>query len=484
MKKSNTHVLPCADAVGTPDPAPPDDGNGNIAKAAEQTRALPNRTDLGNAELFARLNRDNVRFDHRAQRWLLWRKHWWAEDSDGRVLRLAKSVVRRRPQIAIAQMDDETVQQEFKWAMKSEARQRLEAMLALARADKLIADTGQNWDSDPWLLGVANGVVDLRTGKLRPGRQSDFITMHAEVPFDPNAQAARWLRFLEETFDANRELIDFVHRAVGYSLTGLTMEQCFFCCFGSGSNGKSTFLEVLRYVLGGYAHNMPFSTLELTARTAIPNDVASLAGRRMITGSETNEAAQWNEQRVKALTGSDSITARFLYKEHFTFSAVAKFWLAFNHKPRVSDDSHGFWRRVRLVPFQHKFEGDAQDKQLLTKLQAEAVGILAWAIQGCLEWQQQGLAVPEVVRAETQSYREEMDVIGQFLMERCVVDSNVSVTAKALWDEYYFWAADNGEKADRKLFAARLAARGFTKSRVGHERNRVLDAAGRSRIDA
>src|SRR6476661_1786965 len=190
----------------------------------------------------------------------------------------------------------------------------------------------------------------------------------------------------------------------------------------------------------------------------------------MITGSETNESSQWNEQQVKALTGSDSITARFLYKEHFTFIAVAKFWLGFNHKPRVSDDSFGFWRRVRLVPFQHKFEGDAQDKQLLSKLQLEAAGILAWAVRGCLRWQQHGLGMPEIVRAETETYREEMDVIGQFLAERCTIEPKASVTAKVLWDEFYFWAADNGEKADRKLFAARLAARGFSKRQFGKER--------------
>jgi len=271
-------------------PAPADDSNGNIAKAADQTRGLPNRTDLGNAELFARLNRDNVRFDHRAQRWLLWRKHWWAEDSDGRVMRLAKSVVRKRPEIASAQLDEETLKQEFKWAMRSESRSRLEAMMELAKSDKLIADAGESWDADPWLLGVANGVVDLRTGQLRPGRQDDFITMHSAVGFDSRASAPRWQQFLQETFDGNQALLDFLQRAVGYSLTGLTGEQCFFCCFGGGSNGKSTLLEVLRLIVGDYGHNMPSSTLELTARTAIPNDVAGLLNRRLVTGSESNDA--------------------------------------------------------------------------------------------------------------------------------------------------------------------------------------------------
>ena len=265
-------------------------------------------------------------------------------------------------------------------------------------------------------------------------------------------------------------LIDFVQRAFGYSLTGLTTEQCFFCCFGTGSNGKSTLLEMLRHVAGDYGYNMPFSTLELTARSAIPNDVAALVNRRLVTGSETNESAQWNEQRVKVLTGSDSITARFLYKEHFTFTAAAKFWLAFNHKPRVADDSHGFWRRVRLIPFLHKFEGGAQDKHLLGNSRTEAPAILAWAVRGCLEWQQSGLETPEVVKSATSAYRDEMDLVGQFLEERCMFSPEATVSAKALYDEFYFWATDNGEQADRRTFTAHLAARAFEKRKVGHGR--------------
>jgi putative DNA primase/helicase len=252
--------------------------------------------------------------------------------------------------------------------------------------------------SDPWLFGVENGVIDLRTGSLRAGRQKDFITMHSDLPFDASAKAERWEQFLREIFDGNEEVIDFVQRAVGYSLTGLTSEQCFFACWGAGSNGKTTFLEMLRQVLGSYAYNAPFSMLELTARGSIPNDVAALVNRRLVTGSETNELSRWNEQRVKVLTGCDDITARFLYNEFFTFTPIAKFWLAFNHKPIVDDASHGFWRRVRLIPFLHRFEGAAADQDLMKKLRAESPGILAWAVRGCLKWQQEGLGIPEIVK--------------------------------------------------------------------------------------
>ncbi len=211
--------------------------------------------------------------------------------------------------------------------------------------------------------------------------------------------------------------------------TGSTSEQCFFACWGSGSNGKTTFLEMLRTVLGSYAYNAPFSMLELTARSSIPNDVAALVNRRLVTGSETNELSRWNEQRVKVLTGCDDITARFLYNGFFTFTPIAKFWLAFNHKPMVDDASHGFWRRVRLIPFLHRFEGDRLDKDLMKKLRAEAPGILAWAVRGCLRWQQEGLGLPGAVKQATDEYQREADIVGEFMEEQCVLDVEGQVPA-------------------------------------------------------
>src|SRR5262249_24742058 len=157
--------------------------------------------------------------------------------------------------------------------------------------------------SDPWLFGVKNGIVDLRTGKLRPGRQADRITFHSEVQFDPHAKCDRWLQFLNDISRSEKELIEFVQRAVGYSLTGDLREQCAFLCYGRGSSGKSTFLEVLSRVFGDYAHNLPFSAFELKARAFIPNDIAALVGRRFVTAIETNESVRLNESRLKALTG-------------------------------------------------------------------------------------------------------------------------------------------------------------------------------------
>jgi hypothetical protein len=224
---------------------------------------------------------------------------------------------------------------------------RLEAALALAQSERPIADSGEDWDADPWLLAVANGVVDLRTGALSEGRPDDRITMHSPVPYDPEAQCPRWLVFLREVFGDDDELIDFIWRACAYSLSGLTNEECHFLCFGSGCNGKGTLNRVQRDILGDYAANTAFSTLEMSSRNGIPNDLAALYGKRLVTASELNEAVRLNEARMKMLAGQDPVTARFLHGEFFTFVPNAKFWLAVNHKPMVNDDSTGFWRKIR-----------------------------------------------------------------------------------------------------------------------------------------
>jgi putative DNA primase/helicase len=195
------------------------------------------------------------------------------------------------------------------WILQSESKYHLEAAVTVAQSENPICDNGTDWDANPWLLGVGNGVVDLQTGKRRTGLPPDKITMHTNVPFCLSAACPRWESFLAQIF-CDKELIDFVQRSVGYSLTGQTTEQCVFACYGEGANGKSTFLETLRFVLGDYAHNTPFSTLELNGRTSISNDVAALAGRRFVTAIETNDAVRLNEARLKALTGSDAISAR------------------------------------------------------------------------------------------------------------------------------------------------------------------------------
>ncbi len=440
----------------------------------DNSQSPPHRTDAGNAELFAALFRDGLRFDHKRERWLLYAEHWWTTDPDGELMRMAKRTARIRLRNSAAIGDDEKRKQEVQWALRSESLPRLQAMLTLAHTERQLADPGDNWDADPWLLGVANGVVNLHTGKLRPGAPSDRITLHTDIAFDPSAECPRYDRFISEIFDGDPDLISYVHRAVGYSLTGETTEQCFFCCHGEGANGKSTFLNAVRHTVGSYACNLPFSAFELQTRSTIGNDVATIPDRRFVTAIETDESVRLNEARIKALTGGDPITARMLYREFFTFKPVAKFWLAFNRPPIVSDDSHGFWRRVHQIPFVRQFD-PVDEPGLENVLKAEAQGILAWVVRGCLEWQTCGLNPPVAVKEATRAYREESNPLRDFVADRCILHPDAQITAAAVWQEYLDWSIQNNERdcLQRPEFARRLEALGLRKVRCGHDRDRT-----------
>lgn len=443
-----------------------------MAPKKKTSQGLPRCTDMGNAELFADLYRVRLRFDYGRKRWLLWRQHWWAEDVDGELMRMAKRAARFRLAQSGDFGDDDEHKNQAKFALQSESLPRLQAMLKLAQSERLLADDGSGWDDDPWTLGVENGVIDLRTGKLRAGDQNDKITLHTSIVFNPHATCPRWDRFLFEIFDGNQELVSYVHRAVGYSLTGDTSEQCFFCCHGEGGNGKTTFLNAVRFVVGGYSCNLPFSAFELQARSTIPNDVAILPGRRFVTAIETGESARLNEPRIKALTGGDPITARLLHREFFTFTPLAKFWLAFNHHPIVADGSHGFWRRVREIPFARQFDLETEP-ELENELRVEAPGILAWAVRGCLEWQTLGLSSPAVVKEATKDYREGSDPLLDFVADRCILHPGAQVLVAALWQEYLDWCLQSGEQhpLERPAFTRRLEALGLVKTRYGHKRD-------------
>ena len=385
-------------------------------------------TDAGNAELVAYLFSDRLRFDHQRRRWLAWKGHRWVEDPDGEPVRLALDATRVRYRDAEHINDTEERKRAAKWSIGSEARQKLDAALHLAKNLPPIADAGANWDADPFLLGCENGVIDLRTGRLNPGRPEDRITMSTGVNFDPDAPAPRWERFLGEVFD-DVELADYIQRASGYSATGDISEQSIFVGYGRGANGKSTFFNALRMALGDYAHNAPFSAFETRRGNSIPTDVADLVDRRFVTASETGESSRLNEARIKALSGGDPQTARHLYGRFFTFEPTGKIWLGVNHRPIVRDDSHGFWRRVRLIPFNRQFDGESADPHVIDVLRDEREGILAWLVAGALRWQDFGLHPPPCVESATEEYREDSDPLADFLTEvpgvtkRCSPDS-------------------------------------------------------------
>jgi putative DNA primase/helicase len=434
------------------------------SKECPEFAALVPPTDSGNAELFATMFSDSVRYDHQRDLWLLWNEHWWRPDEERQVLLLAKDVARERQRC----LDGHSSKEARKFALTSESKARLEATLALAQAEQPISDAGKNWDTDPWLLGVPNGVIDLHTGDLRDGKPADRITRCTNVPFDPKATCPRWEKFLNEIFNGDSDLIKFIHRAVGYSLTGSIAEQVMFVCYGTGANGKSVFFTVLRDVLAAYAYKAPSLLFDLDKRSSIPNDVASLDGKRFVIMTEMGESAYLNEARIKELVHGDEITARFLNKEFFSFMPVAKYWLAVNHKPKVRDESEGFWRSVCVIPFTQQFSGDNADKSLPEKLKEEAAGILAWAVRGCLEYQKHGLKPPPQVDAATKEYREESDILGEFILEKCVLLPDVTVPAGDLYTCYKKWTEEHS-MGPKEIFSSTRFGR-LMKRRFKHQR--------------
>lgn len=438
-------------------------GRGPAGPGAEEPAVHEGLTDQAHAERFAAAYADRLRYLHDRKAWLVYRSPLWRLDRDGEVVRLAMEFARARQREALNITNAQERARVIKFTIQCESKMALDRVVALARAIHPIADNGDDWDCDPWVIGTPNGVLDLKTGRLLAGDPDRKITLSVSVPFDDAALAPRWFQFLDEIFEGDTDVISFVQRYCGYALTGSVTEQVLALGYGSGSNGKSKFLAALSHVFGEYAQNVPFSTLELRGRSSITNDIAILRGKRFITASETNDGTRLNEARLKMLTGGDAINARFLYSEGFTFRPTGKFFLAVNHKPVVHDDSFGFWRRLLLVPFMRSFTGAAKDPNLEEKLLAEAPGILNWLVEGCLAWQTAGLAPPASVLQATERYREDSDPLADFLAECVDLDPAAEARASAVQSAYQKWADGQGiSKGDRlstKALGQRLADR-------------------------
>jgi putative DNA primase/helicase len=432
------------------------------------------RTDLGNGELLAYLHGAELRFDHRRGVWLCWAGHWWQVDADRYVQRLMSVVLRQRYHKAL-DLDTEQREGEAKWALRSEARGRIEAALFLAQAIEPIADDGEDWDANPDLLGVLNGVLDLTDGTLREGHPEDRISVHLPWPFDSEAKCPRWERFIGEIFAGKPELPPFVQRSIGYSLTGSTKEQCFYVLYGTGQNGKGCFLETLRHVFGELSFDPGFSAFEQAGLYAHPEQVAELAGKRFVTASETAERSRLNEARLKALSHGDTTSAAFKYARRFQFTPQAKVWLSVNSKPKVADDSRGFWRSVKLIPFDQVFEGATDDKNLTPALKAEAVGILRWAVDGLRAWRAEGLGTPECVQAATDIYEDESNPLTDWLEDRTEIIPDMVMANSVLYSDYTDWAEKEGLR-DRECLSVRSFGRYLT--RLGFEKVRTAERRG------
>lgn len=348
-------------------------------------------------------------------------------------------------------------------------------MITLAQSERGIPLLPEQLDCDPWLLNVANGTLDLRTGTRQAPRREDLLTKYTAVDHDPDARCPHWDAFLRRIMANNTNMIEFLQRAIGYALTGDCREQVLFLLYGTGANGKSTFLEVVRALLGTYAAQTDFTTFLARSSDTVRNDLARLAGARFVTAVEAEDGRRLDEALVKQLTGGDRITARFLFEEFFEFDPQFKLFLATNHKPVIWSTGHSIWRRIRLIPFTVTIPEAEQDRTLPATLRTELPGILNWALQGCLTWQRGGLGVPKEVEDATQDYRTEMDVIADFLAGSCVWEPGAKVARKVLYETYEVWSARNGERPlSSKVFSKLLKEHGLTQTKVGHNKIRSI----------
>lgn len=448
-------------------------GFGCPVPEARAESPLEDFSEDGMARRFVRLHGDAVRHVPRWKRWLVWDETRWVIDEEHRSRDLVRLTVTDGFEESVERFRREQSDEAKKGmgvALRLRRAAPMQAILWMAASDQLFVIHHEDLDTDPWLLNVGNGTLDLHAGRLREHRRADRITKLAPVPFDPEATAPLFMEFLERV-QPDPEIQSFLQRAVGYSLTGDTREEVVFINHGGGANGKTTLVETLRSLLGDYSIAMPAETVLRSKGSSIPNDVANLPGRRFATVVETPEDRKLDEERIKALASGDQMTARFMRGEWFEFRPRAKFWLATNHRPSIFGDDDGIWRRIRLIPWQVQIHPDDQDRTLRDRLKAELPGILAWAVRGCLEWQEKGLAPPESVLVATATYRAEEDPFGAFLEERCVMRSTQFVSNPMLREALEDWCKTNGHPVpSTKAMASRLRMKGCEPKKVGSSR--------------
>lgn len=414
-------------------------------------------TDVANARRIAEHFGDVLAYTSAG--WLCWDGKRWALDdvqTTGKAVGLGALILHEaaealkcsavEPDPARRKQGAALAEELAKWSRQTESAHRIEAALSLARSK--LQRPVEDFDGDPFLLNVQNGVLDLRTGKLLPHDPALRLTKLAGCAFDPAAECLTWLRFLDDVFMGDMELVAFMQRLCGYFLTGSTRDHVLPIGHGTGTNGKTTLMRTLEAVLGEYARPAPAGMFEARHDGRDDQHVALLWGLRLVVGHETERGSELREGFIKQATGGDVLSGRRLYGEPFDFAPTHKLMLATNHRPRVRGTDLGIWRRILLVPFEARFTAEAGnlDPDMLDKLLAELPGILSWALDGCVEWQRLGLNPPAKVRVATDEYRKSEDLVQQFVDERCELDDAAATPSREVYGAFTAWCEGQGIK--------------------------------------
>ena len=413
----------------------------------------------------------------------------WKEDMIGSVYqRMVRTALNIYNLACKYPPDSEDYKRTKRFALKTEQKKGLTDALELAKYLPEIALTEADVNSDPMLLNCCNGTYNLNTLEFTSHNPAHLITKVTPVHFQPGATAPSWDKFLNRIFDGSTNLIQFLKRAVGYTLTGLTSEQCLFFCYGTGANGKSVFFETMKGLFGDYWQKAPADMIMAKDReSGTKFELARLPGTRFLVTSELQGNQRLNEAIVKDLTGGDTIVARHLYKGFFEFPPTHKLWMYGNHKPNISGTDSGIWRRILLIPFDITIPHEERlpMNEMLNNFKNELSGIFNWAIAGYKSYKETGLRIPDEIKDATNVYREDSDAIGLFFTECCVADPTCSETCKNIFEQYLNWCKDNNEFALKsRRFSEQLKERGFrtrsgTGNRTGWVGLKLKDTLGR-----
>lgn len=425
-------------------------GNGKVIQTVDEEKMRAYTfDDMGNAERFVDLFGENVRYCYTEKKWYFYNSMRWSVDNLGVILRMADKCVEAMKAEAklYLQADEESggdMAKVFEKHMKS-SRSNKSKKAMLNEIEHHLPILPIQMDRYKMALNTPSGIINLKNGDVKAHNPEYYFTKITSVDCAEAADCPRWLAFLDDIFAGDKDLIRYIQKAVGYSLTGSTAEQCAFFLYGTGRNGKSTFIDVIRDVFGDYAANIQPETIMVKSSqsNAINSDIARLKGARLVTSVEPNEGVRLNEGLLKQLTGDDTVTARKLYSEEFEFKPEFKLWMATNHKPIIRGTDTGIWRRIHMIPFDVQIPEDKVDKNLTHKLKAEMTGIFKWCIDGCLMWQREGLQMPAAVLKSVREYRREMDVISAFIEDKCTLEGTVQ--ASTLYAAYVSWADSNNE---------------------------------------
>lgn len=422
--------------------------------------------DSGNAERFKDRIGERIRYNFDTNKWLIWNGKFWEVDKTSQIKLFAEIIIAEMRSEAELIQDEKTRKNMLRNVTRASQSGGKEALLKETR--QYVPLLSNQLDSDDFLLNTLDGMVDLKTGVVYEHNKEKYMSYIVNHNIDRVNKPLKWLAFLDEIFEGDKELIDFIHKAVGYTLTGSIKEQSMFLTFGDGSNGKSVFLDVIKRLLCDYGANAQVETLlerKHTSSNGASEDLARLKGVRFVTTGENSQGSKLNEGLIKQMTGGEKITARHLYAEYFEFYPKFKIWLATNHKPIIRGNDTGIWRRIISIPFNYKVPREKRNKSLIFELQEEMGAILKWAIDGCLKWQEEGLKLPKAITKSNEDYQEEMDIITTFLKENTIIDQDAKVLSSKLYQEYVAWAKSSNEwVASSSIFGRELSKR-FKKKR-------------------